>query len=124
MLDNKGSNERPLIYYIIIAASIIMLLNAFVFPALLQRQVMTVGYSDFLAMVDKGQVKEVQLDQNSEQMIFLAVDDEGEEMVCKTAVYCHVLCAWAGAHESDGQAHGRIECHEFRQVQCQDCGSG
>ena len=87
MLDNKGSNERPLIYYIIIAASIIMLLNAFVFPALLQRQVMTVGYSDFLAMVDKGQVKEVQLDQNSEQMIFLAVDDEGEEMVCKTAVF-------------------------------------
>ena len=87
MLDNKGSNERPLIYYVIIAASIIMLLNAFVFPALLQRQVMTVGYSDFLAMVDKGQVKEVQLDQNSEQMIFLAVDDEGEEMVCKTAVF-------------------------------------
>ena len=87
MLDNKGSNERPLIYYIIIAASIIMLLNAFVFPALLQRQMMTVGYSDFLAMVDKGQVKEVQLDQNSEQMIFLAVDDEGEEMVCKTAVF-------------------------------------
>ena len=87
MLDNKGSNERPLIYYIIIAASIIMLLNAFVFPALLQRQVMTVGYSDFLAMVDKGQVKEVQLDQNSEQMIFLAVDAEGEEMVCKTAVF-------------------------------------
>ncbi len=64
-----------------------MLLNAFVFPVLLQRQVVTVGYSDFLTMVDKGQVKEVQLDQNSEQMIFLATNEEGQEIICKTAVF-------------------------------------
>ena len=84
---NKSKARKPLIFYIIIAALIIMLLNAFVFPVLLQRQVVTVGYSDFLTMVDKGQVKEVQLDQNSEQMIFLATNEEGQEIMCKAAVF-------------------------------------
>ena len=84
---NKSKARKPLIFYIIIAALIIMLLNAFVFPVLLQRQVVTVGYSDFLTMVDKGQVKEVQLDQDSEQMIFLATNEEGQEIMCKTAVF-------------------------------------
>ncbi len=87
MIENKTPNRKPLIYYIVIVSAVIMLLNAFVFPALLQRQVQPVGYSDFLKMVDDGQVKEVQLDQDSEQLIFLAENDEGQEAVYKTAVF-------------------------------------
>ena len=87
MIENKSPNRKPLIYYIVIVSAVIMLLNAFVFPALLQRQVQPVGYSDFLKMVDDGQVKEVQLDQDSEQLIFLAENDEGQEAVYKTAVF-------------------------------------
>ena len=74
MLDNNKRSCKPLIYYVLIAGAIIMLLNAFVFPALLQRQVQPVGYSDFLKMVDAGQVTEVQLDENDRQLIFLARD--------------------------------------------------
>ena len=87
MIENKTPNRKPLIYYIVIVSAVIMLLNAFVFPALLQRQVQPVSYSDFLKMVDDGQVKEVQLDQDSEQLIFLAENDEGQEAVYKTAVF-------------------------------------
>ena len=87
MIENKTPNRKPLIYYVVIVSAVIMLLNAFVFPALLQRQVQPVGYSDFLKMVDDGQVKEVQLDQDSEQLIFLAENDEGQEAVYKTAVF-------------------------------------
>ena len=87
MIENKSPNRKPLIYYVVIVSAVIMLLNAFVFPALLQRQVQPVSYSDFLKMVDDGQVKEVQLDQDSEQLIFLAENDEGQEAVYKTAVF-------------------------------------
>ena len=87
MIENKSPNRKPLIYYVVIVSAVIMLLNAFVFPALLQRQVQPVSYSDFLKMVDDGQVKEVQLDQDSEQLIFLAENDEGREAVYKTAVF-------------------------------------
>ena len=87
MIENKSPNRKPLIYYVVIVSAVIMLLNAFVFPALLQRQGQPVSYSDFLKRVDDGQVKEVQLDQDSEQLIFLAENDEGREAVYKTAVF-------------------------------------
>ena len=87
MLDNNKRSRKPLIYYVLIAGAIIMLLNAFVFPALLQRQVQPVGYSDFLKMVDAGQVTEVQLDENDRQLIFLARDGDGIEGIYKTALF-------------------------------------
>ena len=87
MLDNNKRSRKPLIYYVLIAGTIIMLLNAFVFPALLQRQVQPVGYSDFLRMVNAGQVTEVQLDENDRQLIFLARDGDGIEGIYKTALF-------------------------------------
>ena len=56
MIKDSNQNKKPLIYYMAIAVMAIMLLNAFVFPMLLQRQVQEVGYSDFLKMVDAKQV--------------------------------------------------------------------
>ena len=66
---------------------IIMLLNAFVFPLLLQRQVEEIGYSDFLKMVDEQKVTQVSLDENGEQLIFIAKDENGSETIYKTAVF-------------------------------------
>ncbi len=85
--NNPNPARKPIMYYILIAAGIIMLLNAFVFPALLQRQVESVGYSDFLKMVDGGRVLEVQLDSSGEQLIFLGKDEAGNEAIYKTAVF-------------------------------------
>ena len=56
MIKDSNQNRKPLVYYMAVAVIAIMLLNAFVFPMLLQRQVQEVGYSDFLKMVDAGQV--------------------------------------------------------------------
>ena len=87
MIKDDVPNRKPLIFYILTTAVVILLLNAFVFPLLLQRQVREVGYSDFLTMVEKGQVKEVSLDQSSEQIVFLTTDESGEETICKTAMF-------------------------------------
>ena len=58
MISDSNQNKKPLIFYMAVAVIVIMLLNAFVFPMLLQRQVQEVGYSDFLKMVDSKQVSE------------------------------------------------------------------
>ncbi|MBQ9324849.1 MAG: ATP-dependent zinc metalloprotease FtsH [Clostridia bacterium] len=88
MFDNSNpSNRKPLIYYIVIAAVIILLMNAFLFPTLLARQVTEVGYSDFLTWVDSGRVSQVSLDQQSDQIIFLATNEDGQEQIYKTAVF-------------------------------------
>ena len=67
MISDSNQNKKPLIFYMAVAVIVIMLLNAFVFPMLLQRQVQEVGYSDFLKMVDSKQVSEVSMDENGEQ---------------------------------------------------------
>ena len=87
MIKDPNQNQKPLIFYFAVAVIVIMLLNAFVFPMLLQRQVQEVGYSDFLKMVDAKKVSEVSLDENGEQLIFIAKGDEGQNAVYKTAVF-------------------------------------
>jgi cell division protease FtsH len=87
MIKDTNQNKKPLIFYMAIAVIVIMLLNAFVFPMLLQRRVQEIGYSDFLKMVDAKKVSEVSMDENGEQMIFIAKGEDGQEGVYKTAVF-------------------------------------
>lgn len=87
MIKDSNQNKKPLIFYTAVAAIVIMLLNAFVFPMLLQRQVQEVGYSDFLKMVDSKQVSEVSMDEDGEQLIFIAKSKDGQDGIYKTAVF-------------------------------------
>ncbi len=87
MINDSNQNKKPLIFYMAVAVIVIMLLNAFVFPMLLQRQVQEVGYSDFLKMVDSKQVSEVSMDENGEQLIFIAKGEDGQDGIYKTAVF-------------------------------------
>ncbi|MFQ9916737.1 MAG: ATP-dependent metallopeptidase FtsH/Yme1/Tma family protein [Flavonifractor plautii] len=64
-----------------------MLLNVFLFPSLLERQVVEVPYSQFLTMVDGGQVEQVALDETSREIVFIAKDDGGREGYYKTGVW-------------------------------------
>ena len=87
MLDNENPSRKPLIFYVTIAMIIVFLLNAFVIPMMLSRQVQEIGYSDFLKLVDEGRVREVSLDQQNDQIIFIAKGDTEEEQIYKTAVF-------------------------------------
>ena len=87
MINDPNQNKKPLIFYMAVAVIVIILLNAFVFPMLLQRQVQEVGYSDFLKMVDSKQVSEVSMDENGEQLIFIAKGKDGQDGIYKTAVF-------------------------------------
>ena len=62
------SPRRPFIYYYMIAMVAIMLLNAFVFPRLMQPEVAEVPYSSFLVMLENGEISEVS--QDGYQIVF------------------------------------------------------
>ncbi len=85
MNENLPKNSRPLLYYALVAILVILLLNALVFPSLWERQVIEVGYSDFLDMVDSGRVRAVRRD--ASQIVFEAADGTGETALFKTGVW-------------------------------------
>lgn len=64
--------KKPLIYYSTVALVVLLLLNIFVFPLMFENQVEEVGYNDFLAMVDAGEVEEVARDDNAKTITFTA----------------------------------------------------
>ena len=77
--------KKPLIFYYLAALIVLMLLNVFLFPSLLERQVVEVPYSQFLTMVDGGQVEQVALDETSREIVFIAKDDGGREAITRPA---------------------------------------
>ena len=87
MTSNQEPNRKPLLYYAMIALTLILLLNTFVFPMILSRQVQEIGYSDFLQWVDNKRVSRVSLDEQNNQIVFIATDDNGQEQIFKTAVF-------------------------------------
>ena len=54
--------KKPLFFYYLVALIVLMLLNVFLFPSMLERQVYEVPYSQFLDMVDDGRVSQVALE--------------------------------------------------------------
>lgn len=86
MEENK-TPKKPLIFYYIIGMIIIMLLNALLFPSMMQRQVREVSYSEFLSMVDSGKVSQVAMEEENNQILFTAKDDQGEEALYKTGIF-------------------------------------
>ena len=70
-----------------VALIALMLLNTFFFPSVLERQVYQVAYSDFLDMVDAGQVEEVALSQTDQNIVFTAHNEEGQVQIYKTGIW-------------------------------------
>ena len=82
MKVEKNPNKKPLIYYCIITMVITLLLNAFLFPRILEAQVTEVTYNDFLDKLDAGKVDEVAIDDS--QITFTAQGDSGNLGIYKT----------------------------------------
>ncbi|HQQ40347.1 MAG TPA: ATP-dependent zinc metalloprotease FtsH, partial [Clostridia bacterium] len=68
-------SKRPIIYYAVVAAIMLLLLNALVFPGLLQAEVKEVGYNEFLKMVESGTVTEVARDEAAGTITFTTGKD-------------------------------------------------
>ena len=78
----ENTPKKPLIYYIVITLLITLLLNAFLFPRVLGVNVTEVAYSDFLNMLDSGNVEQVAVDDT--QLVFSSRDATGNVRIYKT----------------------------------------
>ena len=86
MTDKHQPPKKSLLYNAIIILLVIMFLNAFVFPLFTQPRVTEVTYDKFLTMLDKGEVREVALDDTSSTILFLA-EVEGAEGIYRTGAW-------------------------------------
>ena len=86
MADKHQPPKKSLLYNAIIVLLVMMFLNAFVFPLFTQPRVTEVTYDKFLAMLDKGEVREVALDDSSSTILFLA-EVEGAEGIYRTGAW-------------------------------------
>jgi cell division protease FtsH len=79
--------RKPLIYYCTIALIVLLLLNIFVFPLLFENQVTEVSYSDFLNMLDAGQIVEVARDNSASTITFSARGNDGRLYYYQTGIW-------------------------------------
>ena len=86
--NKKTPPKRPFVFYAIIAMIVVMLLNALLFPSMMERSVIEVGYDTFLEMIDNDQVQQVAYSESSGEFVFIAKDEEsGNSHVYKTGVW-------------------------------------
>lgn len=80
--EPKKPSPKSWLYYYFIVLVVTMLLNALVFPSVLERKIHEVSYDQFLNMVEQGQVEQVAMQDN--QISFLGKNEEGELAAYKT----------------------------------------
>lgn len=85
--DQSKTPKKPLIYYAGIAMIIIILLNIFLFPSLLHKQVTEIPYNEFLDMIDAGQVNEVAYDAEAGEIIFISGTDPRTAKLYSTGIW-------------------------------------
>lgn len=83
--DSQRKQQKNIFRYYILAMVILLILNATLFPRLLATQVTEVQYSQFKAMLKKGEVSEVVM--ADDEIDFCAKDSEGNETWYKTGVF-------------------------------------
>lgn len=77
---NKEKNpKKPVIYYYIMALLVVMFLNAFVFPLILEQNIKEVDYGTFLSEIENQNIETVEIQDN--QIVFVALDEEKEEQI-------------------------------------------
>ena len=79
------NNKKPFIFYYGIVILIMLALNIFLFPKMLAPTVQEVGYDTFLEMLEEKKVKEVQVDNEENQIIFS--DTEEKPGYYKTGIF-------------------------------------
>ena len=84
-MKEQPNQRKQMLYYSGLVIIVMLLLNIFVFPALLQPQVTEVSYDEFIAKLDGGQVEEVSYQDS--MLVFTAKDENGRKALYKTGVW-------------------------------------
>lgn len=86
--DKAPAPKKPLLYYYVIVMIVMILLNALVFPSVMERSIKEVGYHEFLNQLESGNVLTVS--QNEDQILYIVKSEEDTEkpgQVYKTGIW-------------------------------------
>lgn len=78
-MKEEKNPKKPIMYYYIVTLIIVMILNAYIFPSLLEQEVTQVDYGTFLTQIENGKVKTVEIQDN--KIAFTAIDEKGKESI-------------------------------------------
>jgi cell division protease FtsH len=81
-LKVQQNPKKPLFYYYGIAMLAVFMLNAFIFPAMVESRIVQTDYRSFLEKVQTGKVEKVQIDESS--IRYVAPDESGKETIYLT----------------------------------------
>lgn len=70
MLKNLKDPKKPIMFYYAVSLIIIMLLNFVLFPMINQRSLNKVAYSEFISMLEKGEVSRAYIDKAENKISF------------------------------------------------------
>ncbi|MCD8197942.1 MAG: ATP-dependent zinc metalloprotease FtsH [Lachnospiraceae bacterium] len=83
MKEVKKPSKKPLIFYYLIALLVMIILNTFVLPSMLQTPITEVDYGTFLTMLDEKQIDTVQVEDD----VIYFTDTEEEPNYYSTVVF-------------------------------------
>ena len=76
---NENKRRRSMLLYILIAVVVYLAVSQTMYPALTNSQTKEVSYSDFLTMVDKNEVTQVQKTQGDAQLYFTTGSGDSQQ---------------------------------------------
>ena len=82
-MNEVKSPKKPLIYYYLAAILLVVLFNMLAMPWLAEHQIQEVDYNTFVSMTEKGEIGRVEIQQQSNRILFT---DKDEKTVYKTAI--------------------------------------
>ncbi len=82
-MNEVKSPKKPLLYYYLIVLLVVMLFNLLAMPWLAEHQIKDVDYNTFVSMTEQGQIGQVEIQQQSNRILFTGKD---EKTFYKTAI--------------------------------------
>ncbi len=82
-MNEVKSPKKPLIYYYMIVMLVVLLFNLLAMPWLAEHQIKEVDYNTFVTMTEKKEIDQVEIQQQSNRILFTGKDDGA---VYKTAI--------------------------------------
>ncbi len=82
-MNEVKTPKKPLFYYYIMALLVLLLFNLLAMPWLEEHQIKDVDYNTFVSMTEQGQIGRVEIQQQSNRILFT---DKDETSVYKTAI--------------------------------------
>ena len=103
-MEIKKPNKQWATYATIVLV-VLLLLNVFVIPSLSERSVKETSYDEFLSLMDAGYVTEVEIDETTDTIYYIA--DNGEKQrTCKTGLMDDVMLV--SRLEASGARFGKV----------------